>query len=674
VPRPFRPADIRLIRQVTDVDAHPDGRRAVYSVGWADEKTDANRSVLRLVDLDGGDRPLTHGHSDVAPRFSPDGRHVAFRRNEPDEPAQLVVLDLEGGEPRTVTELADGVVDHVWLPDGSGLIVTAPVRPPDQVGVERDELARRPRRIVGIDYRFNGRGWIHDRRLHLFRISIGVDDVAVTQLTDGDSDDTEPAVHPAGTVVAFASNREPNASLVAGSDVWTVSVDGGEPTRLTGGDGNWSSPVWTPNGPDLVVLGHPGRNVVRLERPHLLPTVHGRPLPLDGSDASGNGIAALWPRPLLVDSTGEAVYSAGLRRGATHVDRHPIQPGGEDSVAETVIDGPVWVTAAALAPAGTLWFAAGSASRPVELHVLEAERTDGGVGVGQQRRLTSLSDEFLAEVDLAEPTDFEVTSADGTRVHGWILRPPASAPGVEGAARPGLVYVHGGPGSQYGWHVFDEFQVAAGAGYVVVAGNPRGSDGYGEAWLADVVGAFGQRDFEDITALADHLAAQPDVDPDRIGIGGGSYGGFMASWAVGHTDRFGAALVERAVTSFASFVGTSDIGVPFVEAYLGPGAATDPERLQRHSPLTHASRIRTPTMLLHSEEDWRCPPEQAEQLFVALALAGTPAELVRMPDENHELTRGGRPSHRVERFHLVHDWFARHLGGAPTRSDGDDQS
>ncbi|MGB5758673.1 MAG: prolyl oligopeptidase family serine peptidase, partial [Acidimicrobiales bacterium] len=248
-------------------------------------------------------------------------------------------------------------------------------------------------------------------------------------------------------------------------------------------------------------------------------------------------------------------------------------------------------------------------------------------------------------------------------VEAFVVRPPTSAPATT-ATRPGLVYVHGGPMFQYGLGFFDEFQIAAACGYVVIGGNPRGSDGYGEAWARSIVGGLGDKDWADVSAIADHLQAMPEVAADRIGIGGGSYGGFMAAWALAHDQRFGAGLVERAVTSWNTMFGTSDIGNWFTAMMLDATVESAPDRVTDRSPLHHAAAITAPTLIVHSEQDWRCPIEQAEQLFAAIRRNGGRATLVRFPGENHELSRSGKPSHRVERFEIVHEFFARHLGGA----------
>jgi len=235
-------------------------------------------------------------------------------------------------------------------------------------------------------------------------------------------------------------------------------------------------------------------------------------------------------------------------------------------------------------------------------------------------RLTALNDGLLKELDLSEPETVAVASTDEVAVEAWIHRPPASAPSL-GDPGPGLLYIHGGPMTQYGYGFFDEFQMAAAEGFTVIAGNPRGSDGYGEEWARCIIGGLGQRDWDDVMAIADHLAARPDIDENRIGIGGGSYGGFMTAWAIGHTDRFRAALVERAVTNWETFVGTTDIRF-FVAPYLNATVEDDVDAIRHQSPITYAANATTPTLIIHSEEDWRCPIEQGEQLFAALRHLG----------------------------------------------------
>jgi dipeptidyl aminopeptidase/acylaminoacyl peptidase len=273
------------------------------------------------------------------------------------------------------------------------------------------------------------------------------------------------------------------------------------------------------------------------------------------------------------------------------------------------------------------------------------------VGRGRERTLTDFGALLARSASLRPMEELEATAPDGTAVHGWVLKPAGTGP------FPTVLMVHGGPFAHYGWTLFDEAQVCAGAGYAVVMGNPRGSAGYGESHGRSIVGDFGNLDSQDVLALLDAAVADPDLDGDRVGVMGGSYGGFMTSWLVGHTDRFRAAISERACNAFDSFEGSSDIGWDFVPLYIG----TDRDRALAQSPLTYADRIRTPMLLIHSEHDWRCPVEQAQRLFVALKLRKVEVELLLFPGEGHELTRSGLPSHRVARFEAVLDWWRRHL-------------
>jgi dipeptidyl aminopeptidase/acylaminoacyl peptidase len=262
-------------------------------------------------------------------------------------------------------------------------------------------------------------------------------------------------------------------------------------------------------------------------------------------------------------------------------------------------------------------------------------------------------------VALSRPERFRFERA-GFSVDGWVM-PPFER--KAGRRYPVLLNVHGGPASHYGHRFFDEFQVYAGAGYAVVYVNPRGSRGYGEAFARAVVGDWGGGDYQDVMGGLDEALRRFDfLDPDRLGVMGGSYGGFMTSWIVGHTGRFRAACSERAVNAMWSMYGTSDIGFWFQEAHgLGRPPWEDLKWYVERSPLSYARDIHTPLLILHSESDLRCPMEQAEQLYVALKKLKRPVRFVRFPDENHELSRSGRPRHRLARFRILLEWFAEHL-------------
>jgi dipeptidyl aminopeptidase/acylaminoacyl peptidase len=270
-----------------------------------------------------------------------------------------------------------------------------------------------------------------------------------------------------------------------------------------------------------------------------------------------------------------------------------------------------------------------------------------------------LNADFRAEVPMTDPEHFRVVSG-GIEVDAWALLPPGDG------KVPVLLNIHGGPASQYGWGFFDEFQVYAAAGYGVVACNPRGSTGRGLEHVRAVVGdGWGVVDVEDVTnTIEEALRRYPRLDARRIGVMGGSYGGFLTAWLIAQDHRYQSAIVERALLSFTSFAGTSDIGAIFPRIYAGVDLVEDPDTLWQKSPLAVAHQIQTPTLILHSENDFRCPIEQAEQLFMILKRQQTDAELLRFPGEGHELSRSGKPRHRRERFEAVLDWHGRHLTGS----------
>jgi dipeptidyl aminopeptidase/acylaminoacyl peptidase len=286
---------------------------------------------------------------------------------------------------------------------------------------------------------------------------------------------------------------------------------------------------------------------------------------------------------------------------------------------------------------------------------------------GEERQLTDLGAEFVADRVLVEPEHFVATSADGTDVDAWIMLPTDAE---EGERRPTLLNIHGGPFTQYGNRFFDEFQLQVAAGYVVLFANPRGSSGYSEAWGRAIRGrtapvdpgsGWGGVDYEDLMAVVDEAVRRfPSVDPERLGVLGGSYGGYMTSWIIGHTSRFKAAVSERACNNLLTMEHTSDVAGSF-RTEIGVSHLDDPEEYRRQSPITYVRDMHTPLLILHSENDLRCAIEQAEELFAALRMLGRTPEFLRFPGESHELSRAGAPKHRVQRIEAILDFFGRKL-------------
>jgi dipeptidyl aminopeptidase/acylaminoacyl peptidase len=635
------PADLALLRTPSAPSLSPDGRQVVVAVGRIDLEANAYRGDLWVTPTDGSAPPrrFTAGKRDGRPRFSPDGRWIAFLRASDEDKPQLHVMPSDGGEPRRVCEHPLGAEAFAWSPDSARIVYVARLPEPGRYGTDKDVPPEKepPRRITTFQYRLDNLGFTNDRRPHVFVVDALAEGAEPVQLTRGDYDHGDPAWSPDGRTVAFVSARHETRDEDAASDVFVVPAEGGDPTRVTATDLVVARPAFSPDGGTIWFCGAPtdlaGRTTGLWSVPadgSAPPRRLTDPERFDHEPAFGGGVL-----PLLADE--QAVTTVSMRRGAVPLFRFPVdgsEPrcllGGDRQVHDYDARGGV-VAAVVSDP-----ISAG------EVVVLED---------GRERTITDFGALLARSASLRSMTELEATAPDGADVHGWVLKPAGTGP------FPVVLMVHGGPFAQYGWTLFDEAQVYVGAGYAVVMGNPRGSAGYGERHGRAIVGDFGNLDAKDVLALLDAALADPELDGDRIGVMGGSYGGYMTSWLVAHSDRFRAAISERACNAFDSFEGSSDIGWLFVSHYNG----TDPERVLAQSPLTHVDQIRTPMLLIHSEHDWRCPVEQAQRLFVALKQRKVEAELLLFPGEGHELSRSGLPSHRIARFGAILDWWGRHL-------------
>jgi dipeptidyl aminopeptidase/acylaminoacyl peptidase len=647
------PQDLTRIAFVTDAQISPDGRRIAFVVTSLSEERDEYLSNIWLVDAAGGEpRRFTTGpRRDIEPRWSSDGTRLAFlSERAPKEKLQLYVMPADGGEPTRLTSLENGAGSVAWSPDGARLAFVSPVGGQREPESEEERRKSRPARVItSLKYRFNGEGFVYDRRPHVFVVTL--DGAAPRQVTDGDFIDADPVWAPDGRSIVFVSARHAERDEDDASDLWRVPAGGGTPQKLTATPGPILLPAFSPDGGTIVYLARPGRNAFgRNIRTFAIPAIGGDAVCL--TSALDRSCGALHVRPLWSPDGGSVVVAAedrgdlGLWRVATRSGEAPRRIVG----GERVLNG-----FSASADGRLLAFAVSSATAPSEVFVCGAD------GSGE-RQLTGLNRAWKETTALASPERFHLARA-GLEIHGWVMRPAGFVPGRR---YPALLSIHGGPHAQYGNGFFDEFQVYAGAGYAVIFANPRGSQGYGEAFAQAVIGDWGGGDYADVMAVLDEaLGRSPFIDPDRLGVLGGSYGGFLTSWTVGHTDRFKAACSERAVNCQYTMFGTSDIGSSFNVVELG-GAMPweDMARYIERSPLTYAKNIVTPLLILHSEDDLRCPIEQAEQLFVALKKLRREVRLVRFPGENHEMSRSGRPRHRLERFRHILEWFGSHLGGA----------
>ena len=645
------PEDLTRIQFVTDPQLSPDGRRLAFVVTTLSEERDEYLSNIWIVDVAGGTpRRFTAGpRRDLEPRWSPDGSRLAFlsERTAKDK-LQLYVMPADGGEPTKLTALDNGVSAIAWAPDGARLAFVSPVGGYKEPESEDEKRKSRPARVItSVKYRFNGEGFVYDRRPHVFVVSL--DGASPIPITDGDFIDADPTWAPDGESIVFASARHTTRDDDDASDLWRVPAKGGTPQRLTATTGPVMLPAFAPDGRTIAFLARAGLNAYgRNVQLFTVPSDGGQATCL--SSALDRSCGALHVRPSW-SPDGRSVTVAAEDRGDVGLWR--VAAMGAAAPQRIVGGERVLNGFSASADGRMLAFASSRSVAPAEVFVCGADGRD-------ERRLTDLNRAWVESVTLSSPERFRFTRA-GFELDVWVMRPAGF---VAGQRYPTLLNIHGGPHAQYGHNFFDEFQVYAGAGYAVVCTNPRGSQGYGEEFAQAVVGDWGGGDYADVMAALDEaLARYPFIDPERLGVLGGSYGGFLTSWTVGHTKRFKAACSERAVNCQYTMFGTSDIGHSFNVAELG-GALPweDMARYIERSPLTYAKDVTTPLLILHSEDDLRCPIEQGEQLFVALKKLKREVRFVRFPGENHEMSRSGKPRHRLERFRHILDWFGQYLG------------
>lgn len=633
--------DLSRFSQVGDARLHPDGIRVAFSVSRLD--VDEDRYERRVWLWDGTSaRPFTHGPGDSAPRWSPDGSRMAFLRKgtADDDQPQVAVIDAAGGEASTITDMPLGIEEIRWSPDGGRLVAVAAVWTEEWVGLDDRERKRRPRRIDRIPYRFDNRGWTHDRRRHLFVIDPdGREDPKL--LTDGDFDESAPFWRPDGNAIAFLSARHDRRGFEPGIEVFELDLESEEVSVLVE-RGSWSHVTYRPDGV-VHVVGQPDP----WSHPSIASVWRREP---DGTltDLTGHLDRSTFPHAPAISPAGPQWIGLDFVTCLEDAGKVRVVRVDPDGAVTSLLDGDRAITGVNVSSDGLRFaFTATDPTDPGEVHLWQE---------GTEQVVTSVNADFRSDGGLVAPEHFIVDS-DGIEIDTWVYLPETEGP------VPVLLNIHGGPATQYGFTFFDEFQMYVGAGYGVIACNPRGSSGRGVEFVRAVTNdGWGVVDTADVTAaLEAALERFPRLDRERIGVMGGSYGGFLTAWLIGRDHRYRSAIVERGLLSWVSFAGSSDIGSTFGRFYLDAEVPAQVDRLWEASPLATADQITTPTLVLQSENDFRCPIEQAEQFFMILLRQGVDAEFLRFPGEGHELSRSGKPKHRRERFAAIIDWHDRHL-------------
>jgi dipeptidyl aminopeptidase/acylaminoacyl peptidase len=667
-----------ILRQVVleDHDLSPDGSCAI--VTRRSIVDDEYRSHLWLVPIAAGrraPRQLTRGASrDTQPRISPDGTRVAFTRGragKDDVGARLFVLDLGGGEPAPRSSREKKVGEIAWSPDGRRLAYTADADPPRFiVGDAREERTPTARQIRRVDWRFDEVGH-RDHHAQLFVVD-DRDEAPARQLTGGDAGVSGIAWRPDGRMIAFTSDRRPDSDVRPRTSIWGVELPGRgrgmlEPRELLALAGPAHSPAWSPDGRWLAAVGVDDEESLDFHSP----TLH--VAPADGS-VSAVALAPELDRPVGVwidtDLHGwmtearpgpfwdgpDGIVALVSDRGRAHPWRFPVDPesGGPAGDPAPLVAGDAACRTLAVG-GGRVTVTATLDADPVELYVV-----GGGAGgePGRLVPLTTLGSSWRRRLAWPEMRCLQAPGPGGP-IETWLASPARSGD----APLPTIVDVHGGPLGAWAPAPSLEVVLLTARGYRVILPNIRGSATYGADWIRPQLGHWGEADADDVHAALDHVIELGLADPDRLGVLGLSYGGFMVNWLVGTTNRFGAAVSENGVVNQVSGWANSDVGPEYCRTAL-MGDTTTPEgieRLWRQSPLRHVSSIRTPLLLLQAEADRRCPAADSEQLFVALRTLGRTVEYVLYPDEFHAYATTGRPDRRIDRMTRLLDWFDRWL-------------
>ncbi len=658
--RGITPEDYFAFQFINDARISPDGRQVAYVLSVIDQKKNRRNSSIWLVAVDGQSAPrllTAEGVNSNSPRWSPDGTRLAFlsARNKvdapepgssaaptPAEPAhpQICILHMDGGEAQALSHLKNGVTVFQWSPDGRRFVAVSRAGPSDQIAPDaRKSDVRHYRHIL---YKFNDTGWYDDKRSHLWVVdaATGQD----RQITSGDDwNDTDPQWSPDSARIAFVSDRT-GQEYDGGhnKDVWVIPAVGGTLTRISDHAFEDGLPRWSPDGKRIVFAGQTARR--QFPKLYVADAGGGAPSRLVVEDLD------LIPAELRWGSApNELRFESGIK-GTTQIFRvdlaaRTVTPvtGGERAVRGFDIH----------EKAGVMAYLANDFQHLDDLYV---SRLDGS----SERQLTHVNAKLWPELDLAKVERLPYKSTDNWAIDGFLVKPLGWQPDKK---YPMILSIHGGPAGQYGVDWYHEFQVYASKGYAVFFCNPRGSTGYGQKFERGIVNNWGGMDYQDIMAGVDAVLQQNSwIDRDRLGVTGGSYGGFMTNWILGHTNRFQAAVTLRSLSNFISDDGTRDGAYGHEDDFKGI-LFDDFDQYWNASPLKYASQVKAPTLILHSDNDFRVPIEQGEQWFRALKHYGVTAEFVIFPRENHNLTRTGEPKHLVESLNWQLYWFDRFLNG-----------
>ncbi len=664
--RHIKAEDLYHFKLSFDSQISPDGRYVVFCVQRVDKKTEKKYSNLWIVPTDRGPtRQFTFGDwIDRHPKWSSDGNEIAFLSNRNDEKQeQIYIIPFYGGEARKITDFKGTIGGFEWSPDGKQFVCNLRKKDKEEIEREKNEQMKKlgvvSRQITRAFFKEDGSGFLPKERWHIWIVNSRTG--KAKQLTDSEVyDEYYPRWSQDSKKIIFCSNRSKDPDLDPDAiDIFIIPSNHGRIHKMETPSGPKAHPVFSPDGRWIAYFGREGKNKWWKSNSLWVIPVDGNRKARNltkkfdfnvGNDTINDLKVGSFDMPPVWSKDSESIYFQVSHHGNT-ILKSISRKGDSDSLQTIIGDKGI---------VGSFNFD----GKQTKLAYFHADMKDPGeIWVrdrrsGISKRLTKLNGNLLEAINLGEIEEIWFKGANNNDLQGWILKPP----GFDKSKKyPSILEIHGGPRVQYGNFYMHEFFFLAAEGYVVYFCNPRGGQGYGEEHSKSIWNNWGTVDYDDLMAWTDFIQKKPYIDKKRMGVTGGSYGGYMTNWIIGHTDRFKAAVTQRSVSNLISMWGSSDFNWVFQAEFGDKPPWESWKNFWQQSPMKYIGNAKTPTLIIHSEQDLRCAIEQGEQVFIALKKLGIDTEMVRFPDEPHGLSRGGRTDRRIQRLKHILRWFDRYL-------------